>query len=80
MSRFIRLTNMLLNINDIHKIVINANKYDIHITTRDITGNSWNISAFGIGTISTYHYKIEVCETKDPADYKILSEWIDKYQ
>ena len=80
MSRFIRLTSLLLNTNDIHKIVINANKYDIHITTKEITGNSWIISAmFGMGSISTNNYKIEVCQTKDPDDYKILSEWINKH-
>jgi len=31
MSKFIKLTNILFNTNDIHKIVIQPNKYLIHI-------------------------------------------------
>jgi hypothetical protein len=66
-----------LNTSDIHKIVINPNKYDIHVVTRQITGNSWNISAFGLGNIYSNNYEIEICKTNDPTDYKIITDWID---
>jgi hypothetical protein len=45
-----------------------SNKFD---------GSTWNVAGFGIGTISSYNYEIEVCETKHPSNYKIVSDWID---
>ena len=54
MSKFIKLTNFLLNTNDIHKIVIQPNKYYIHIVSKNIDGFNWGISGFGLGKISSY--------------------------
>ena len=78
MSKFIKFTNFLLNINDIHKISIQPNKYYIHIVSKKIDGFNWGIGWFGLGNISSCNYEIEVCETKHSTDYKIVSEWIDK--
>jgi hypothetical protein len=78
MSKFIKLTNFLLNTNDIHKIVIKPNKYFIHVVTKKLDGFSWSIGAFGIGNISSDIFEIEVCETKHSTDYKIVSDWINK--
>ena len=76
MSKFIKLTNFLLNTNDIHKIVIQPNKYYIHIVGKKIDGFNWGIGWFG--NISSYTSEIEVCETKHLIDYKIVSGWISK--
>lgn len=78
MSKFIKFTNFLLNTNDIHKIVIQPNKYCIHIVSKKINGLVWNASGFGFGHISSYTSKIEVCKTNHPYDYKIVSDWISK--
>ena len=78
MSKFIKLTNFLLNTNDIHKIVIQPNKYYIHIVGKKIDGFNWGIGAFCLGNISSYTSEIEVCETKHLTDYKIVSDWISK--
>jgi hypothetical protein len=78
MSKFIKLTNFLLNTNDIHKIVIQPNKYYIHIVSKKIDGFNWDIGSFGLGNISSYTSEIEVCETKNPNDYKIVTGWISK--
>jgi hypothetical protein len=78
MSKFIKLSNIIFNTNDIHKIVIKPNKYYIHIVNKKIDGFNWNLGVFGIGAISSYTYEVEVCETKDSIDYKIVSDWIDK--
>jgi len=78
MSRFLRLTNMLLNTNDIHKIVINPNRYYIHIVGKKIDGYGFNIGVFGMGLISSPTDYIEICETHHPIDYKIVSDWISK--
>jgi hypothetical protein len=60
MSKFLKLTNFILNTNDIHIIVIHPNKYLIHIVSRKIDGNIWSIGGFGIGNISSYTSEIEV--------------------
>ena len=78
MSRFIKLTNFLLNTNDIHKIIIQPNKYYIHIASKKINGFNWGIGGVGIGYISSCASEIEVCETKHSIDYKIVSDWISK--
>ena len=78
MSKFLKLTNFLLNTNDIHKIVIQPNKYYIHIVSKKIDGFNWGIGGFGIGSIYSYTSEIEVCETKHSTDYKIVTDWIDK--
>jgi hypothetical protein len=78
MSKFIKFTNFLLNTNDIHKIVIQPNKYYIHIVSKKINGFNWGIGYFSLGNISSYTSEIEVCETKNSIDYKILSDWISK--
>ena len=78
MSKFLKLTNFLLNINDIHKILITPNKYYIQIVGKKLDGFSWNFCGFGIGDISSHTSVIEVCETKHSTDYKIVSDWIQK--
>ena len=78
MSKFIKLTNFLLNANDIHKIVIQPNKYYIHIVSKKLDGFNWSIGGFGLGYISSHTSEIEVCETKHSIDYKIVSDWIRK--
>ena len=78
MSRFLKLTNMIINTNDIHKILIYPNKYDIYIVSKKIDGFSWSCNIFGFGNISTHESQIQVCETKHSTDYKIVSEWISK--
>jgi len=78
MSKFLKLTNFLLNINDIHKIGIQPNKYCIHIVSKKMDGFNWSIGAFGLGNISSYTYEIEICETNNSTDYKIVTDWIDK--
>jgi len=78
MSKFIKLTNLLLNTNDIHKIVIQPNKYYIHIVSKKKDGFNWGIGGFGLGNISSCTSEIEVCETKHSTDYKIVSDWISK--
>jgi hypothetical protein len=78
MTKFLKLTNFVLNTNDIHKIVIQSNKYIFHIVSKKMDGFSWGIGWFSLGNISSYSYDFEVCETKHSTDYKIVTDWIDK--
>ena len=68
MPRFIKLTNMLLNTNHINKILIKPNKYYIQIISR---------KPDRFINIIFNNNEIEVCQTKHPTDYKIVSEWIN---
>jgi hypothetical protein len=77
MSRFIRLTNCILNTNTISKIIITPNKY--RIMTKEIDGFEWKLAGSGIGNICSKNTcEIEVCETQHPIDYKIVTDWISK--
>ena len=78
MARFLKLTTMLLNTNDIHKIMINLNKYVIHIESKKFEGIMGFIIPFGAARQISNAEELEVCETKNPTDYKMISEWIDK--
>jgi hypothetical protein len=80
MSKFIKLTNFLFNVNDIHKIVIQPNKYYIHIISKQIDGYSWGLWGCGVGIFSSYTSEIEVCKTKHSTDYNSVSDWISKIQ
>jgi hypothetical protein len=73
MSKFIKLTNLIININYIQVIVIKPNKYYINIVSNKFDGSGWSLPGFGIGTISSYNSEIEICETKHSSDYKIVS-------
>jgi hypothetical protein len=77
MSKFIKLTNFIVNVNYIQSIVIKPNKYYINVASNQFDGSSWSVAGFGMGTISSNNYEIEVCETKHSSDYKTVSRWID---
>jgi|694.fasta_scaffold64663_6 hypothetical protein len=75
MSRFLKLTKIIINANQIRIIDFNQpNKYNIHLVAKEIYG--WTI--FGTGSIESYEPYITVCQEKDQEDYKIVSEWIEK--
>ena len=76
MSKFIKLTNIIFNTNDLHSIIIKPNKYYINFTIKIFDGSYWCIS--GSGAISSNSYQIEVCKNTHPNDYKLISNWIDK--
>ena len=79
MSKFIKLTNLIININYIHSIGIKPNKYYIYVMSNKFDGSKWSVAGFGIGTISSYNSEIEVCESKHSNDYKIVSNWINNH-
>jgi hypothetical protein len=80
MTRFIKLTNFLLNTNFISTIIIENNKYTINIVDKSIKGDIWMIWASGGGNMISTQTIVEVCKTKHPNDYKIVSDFINVYQ
>ena len=79
MSKFIKITNLIININYIHSIVIKPNKYCINVANNKFDGSTWSVAGFGVGIISSYNSEIEVCETQHSSDYKIVSDWINNH-
>jgi hypothetical protein len=73
MSNFIKFTSLILNINYIQSIVIKPNKYYINVVINKFEESK----LFATGNVVSYNSKIEVCETKNSIDYKILSDWIN---
>ena len=78
MSRFMRLTNVLLNTDSIHKIIISPDKYHIHVMNKQVDGFLWIFGGFGIGNVSSNLAVIEVCRATHSTDYEIVAKWIDK--
>ena len=78
MSKFIKLTNILLNINDIHKIIIQPAKYEIYIINKKIDSYAFLIYGSGFFDFKSNDTKIDVCKMENPSDYKIISDWIDR--
>jgi hypothetical protein len=77
MSKFIKLTNFIINANNIHSIIIKPDKYTIHIVSKSFDGFSWSFAGFGSGSISSFTSEIEVCKNEHSIDYKKISDWID---
>jgi hypothetical protein len=78
MTKFLKLTKVLLNTNDINRIIIKPNMYYIHIIGKRFSGFMWQIGGFGLGNISSDNDEIIVCADQHPEDYKIVSEWINE--
>ena len=78
MSRFLKLTNRIINIKYINQIYLNDKSYQISINTNNLSGFHFyffgNISWFDD---SIYIHKDSEKES-DKKDYQIVKEWIEK--
>jgi hypothetical protein len=74
MSRFLALTNIIINKNVIHHIEINKDKIMIHLMT-----NKFNNGIFLFSSCKTHSYNtnIELCKNKNSINYKIVADWIN---
>lgn len=72
MSKFIKLSDMLLNVRHINRILIKPDKYKIYMTER-VDGFMF----LGIGPVDSHDDAIEICAKKQPTDYTILANWIE---
>lgn len=73
MSRFLKLTNIIINKNVIHHIDINKDKFLIHLMTNKTGG----FYIFGAGEYKSYNTEVKICKTKFLSDYKTVTDWID---
>ena len=72
MSRFLRLTNLLFNVNQIRKIEIKPNEYKIHLIPSELSG----FTLVGSGTFQSAAETYTISEKNNETDYKIVSDWI----
>ena len=73
MSRFLKLTNIIINKNFIQHIDINKDKFIIHLMTNKTDG----ILIFCGGSYESYNTEVKVCKTENLSDYKKVTDWID---
>lgn len=72
MSKFIKLTSLIINTNQLNSILIKPDKYILYANNR-INGYLF----FMGGTISSDNEILEICAIKEPTDYKIIKKWIE---
>jgi hypothetical protein len=78
MTQFLKLTKVILNPNNISRILIKPNIFLIQIIGKQFSGFMWQVGGFGLGNISSDNDEIIVCANDHPDDYKTVSEWINK--
>jgi hypothetical protein len=66
MSKFLKLTSMIINVSQIQTIQLLPNKYRIHLVPNKNTGFFFHDKQ-----------KYEICEKKNTQDYKIVSKWLN---
>ena len=78
MTRFLKLTNRIINIKYITQIHSYDKSFQIKINTNNLSG----INMFGFGTISWQNEWIYVREDSekesDKKDYQTIKEWVEK--
>jgi hypothetical protein len=73
MKHFINLSSCVINKLHIIEILKKPNKYYIYMNYHTVNG----FSLFSVGSISTAHNVIEICEKNNKQDYDIITNWID---
>ncbi len=74
MTRFIKLSNMIINTSKIIRIDTKPNVYSMYMVNNYLNG--FHILSFG--SISGGEDTIHICEKENPADYKIVETWINQ--
>ena len=76
MSRFLRLTNYLINVNQIRKIDIKPIEYKIYLIPDKFSG----MILAGSGSFTSGAEFYTVSEKEHILDYKIVTDWIENEQ
>ena len=74
MLRFLKLTDIIINVSHIRFIKFNPKEYKIELSTNYFKGTM----ILGSGEIRSHESIITVCEKEHPDDYKLVTEWITK--
>ena len=74
MSKFIKLTSRIINSHHIKEIVQSPNKFNIRFANHKTGG----FLIVGSGRADSLDDDFNICIKKNPQDYKIVSDWINK--
>jgi hypothetical protein len=77
MSKFLKLTNYLINTRYITMIDIYKGEYHIHIG-KSVENNIQGFTMFGTGFFSSDTSTIAIKEKEHADNYKIVTDWIKK--
>jgi hypothetical protein len=72
MKHFINLTSRVINTSHIIEIIKRPGMYEIHMSNYSIGG----FILFSIGRFNNHPNIIEICNTKNKQDYKIITDFI----
>ena len=72
MTRFLKLTNMIINTAKIVTIDVLPTKYTIRMSDQKMDG--WLL--FTSGSVESKNTEINVCKTEHPIDYQVVKEWV----
>ena len=73
MKLFINLQTLVINKLHITEIVKHPGKYSIYLSNSGVFGKI----LLSNGIITTKYNIIEICQTKNPKDYKKITKWIE---
>ncbi len=74
MSRFLKLTQLVINTTKIGTIEKKQNKYYVHL----LEGSSLSgFLFFGSGIFETKYCTIEICKDIHSIDYQIMEKWVN---
>ncbi len=80
MSKFLKLTSMIINTSRISSIWINKESVPKKITINLIQHELSGFILYGSGSIWTKDNEITFCEKENSQDFIIVSNWIDKLE
>ena len=72
-SRFLRLTNFLINVNQIRRIDTPPGAYKIHLMPNDVKG----LTLMGTGFFTSSAETVKISEKDHILDYKIVTDWLE---
>ena len=72
MTRFLRLSSIIINTAKIVTIDVLPTKYTVRMCDQKVEG--WLL--FTSGSVDSKNTKIDVCENDHPDDYQIVKAWI----
>jgi hypothetical protein len=73
MSRFLKLTKLVINTSKIGTIEKKQNKYYVQL----LDGSTLSgFSFFGSGKMATEFYTLEICKDINSIDYEIIDKWV----
>jgi hypothetical protein len=72
MSKFLKLTSLILNTNHISRVIAKQNLYEIHLMNYGSNG----FHLMGTGSLCNSVDVYQVCSETHTNDYKKVSDWI----